>query len=390
MNHLLLKEMIHVVVGGLLQEQVRRKMNIPLPGDLLAISDLFKRAGKQFFLVGGSVRDALLGKEPKDLDIATDAHPDMVEKILQQNPAYKILKVGESFGVIKVITPEGNEYEIATFRQDIGKGRRPDSVAFTGIEQDVARRDLTMNALFYDIENKEIVDYVGGIEDIEKGIVRTVGDPKERFDEDRLRILRALRFAGRLGTKLDPGTAQAIQADNSLSGVSGERIRDEFLKGIQSAKSIRYFLGLMSEFNLWPQVFPGLKVTTKFEETKNVPVQLALLLRENDPKVLMNKLNALKYSANEVAQITYLVYFQQLSPENAFRLKKLFKNSKLSNEDLIHFSNLVGKPNPKLVHAFTKYEPTVTGAELQARGFSGKDLGQEMERLELELFKKLI
>ncbi len=118
MTYPLLKEMIQAVVGGLLKEQVRRKMNIPLPEDLLAISDLFKRAGRQFYLVGGSVRDALLGKQPKDLDIATDAHPDMVEKILQQNPAYKILKVGESFGVIKVITPEGNEYEIATFRQE--------------------------------------------------------------------------------------------------------------------------------------------------------------------------------------------------------------------------------------------------------------------------------
>jgi len=270
------------------------------------------------------------------------------------------------------------------------KGRRPDAVEFTGIEQDVARRDLTMNALFYDIENKEIVDYVGGIADIENGIVRTVGDPSARFDEDRLRILRALRFAGRLGTKLDPATASAIKTDNSLSQVSGERIRDEFLKGIKSAKSVVYFLSLITEFDLWPQVLPGLQINKDFKETKNVPVQLSLLLRDNEHKKVSNQLNASKYSADEVSQVSFLVLFQGLIPETAFKLKKLFKVSKLTNKDLLEFAKFGGKPEQRLLSAFLKYEPSITGAELQARGLSGQELGKEMERLETEKFKSLL
>lgn len=375
---------------GLLTEQVRKKMNIPLPPDLLTIADMFKAAGKEFYLVGGSVRDALLGKEPKDFDVATNALPDEVIQVLRQNPAYKILEVGKSFGVVVVITPEGGEYEIATFRKDLSGGRRPDAVEFTTIEQDVARRDLTMNALFYDIEKKEVVDYVGGIEDITRGVVRTVGDPSERFDEDRLRILRALRFAGRLGTRLDPASSAAIKNDNDLSQVSGERIRDEFIKGIKSAKSISYFLGLISEFDLWSQIFRGLNVNTDFKETKNVPVQLALLLRGNDHKSVASKLNSLKYPADEATQVSFLNAFQGLTPENAFRFKKLFKSAKLNDKDLLEFAKLTGKPDPRLVQAFIKYQPSVTGTELQAQGLSGKELGQEMERLETEIFRKML
>lgn len=378
--------------AGLLAEQVRKKMNIPLPADLLQLSKQFQAAGKQFYLVGGSVRDALMGKEPKDLDVATNALPDEVIAILGQNPAIKILEVGKSFGVVVAITPEGGEYEIATFRQDLSGGRRPDAVSFTSIDQDVARRDLTMNALFYDIEKKEIVDYVGGIEDIARGIVRTVGDPSQRFDEDRLRILRALRFAGRLGTRLDPATADAIKADNSLSQISGERIRDEFLKGIKSAKDVSYFLGLISEFDLWPQIFPDLTVDTTHVNSKNIPVLLASILRHNEWKKVSSKLNSLKYSAEEAAQVSFLVAFQELQPENAFKFKRLFKGAHLDNKDLLEFSKLLGgkRPNINLVQAFVKFQPSITGADLQAQGFSGKELGAEMERRETELFKGML
>lgn len=372
------------------QQPVRRNFHIPLPNDLLSLSKMFQASARQFFLVGGSVRDALMGKDPKDLDIATDAQPDDAIAILQQNPALKILEIGKAFGVIKVITPEGNEYEIATFRQDIGKGRRPDGVNFTTIDQDVQRRDLTINALFYDIERGEIVDYVGGMNDIENNVIKTVGNPDERFDEDRLRILRAIRFAARIGSGLDPATAQAIKNNNSLAGVSGERIRDEFVKGIKSAKSTPLFFNLVSQFDLWPQIFPGLTVVHDFKDTKNVPVAIGILLRENDAKTLMSKLNNLKYPADEVAQISFFPTFLALNVMNAFKTKKLFKNSRLSEGDLMEFSNLIGKPDDHLVKTFLKFEPTITGLELQTQGFNGKELGQEMERRETEIFRRLL
>lgn len=391
------KELLELLIRSevskflLKEEPVRRPLNIPLPKDLLDISHMFKRSGKAFYLVGGSVRDALLGKEPKDLDIATDALPNEVVDILRQDPKLKILEIGKSFGVIKALTPEGNEYEIATFRRDIGAGRRPDSVEFTDIKQDAARRDLTINALFYDIENKVVLDYVGGMEDISRGIVRTVGDPDARFGEDRLRVLRAIRFAGRFGTRLDGASEASIKNDNSLVGVSGERIRDEFLKGIKSAKSVTYFLELISRFDLWTQVFPGLSVSVPESlEVRNVPVLLAMLLRDNDPKVLIKKLNQLKYPANEVTQVVFLTLLQELEPRNAYKLKKLFFNSHLSHGDLSEFAKLSGRPSSSILKAFEQYQPSVTGEELQAQGFSGKELGQELERRETEIFSGLV
>lgn len=387
----LISEFVDLLVDRVLAESpIRRRMHIPLPADLLQIGQMFKAAEKQFYLVGGSVRDALMGKDPKDFDLATDAVPDDIDAILRRNPNYKILEVGKAFGVVKVITDLGNEYEIATFRQDIGKGRRPDAVAFSTIDQDVARRDLTMNALFYDIENGEIVDYVGGIEDIEKGIVRTVGNPEERFDEDRLRILRALRFAGRMGSGLDPETAAAIKKDNSLAGVSGERIRDEFLKGIKSAKSVPQFLSLVAEYGLFEQIFPGLVVNRNFISSKSVPVQLAALLRDNPYKQIPGKLNNLKYPADEASAVQFLVMFQDLFADNAFRFKRLFKNSRLSSAELTDFARAIGRPDERLVQAFIRYEPSVSGAELQSQGYSGQELGREMERRETEIFKRLL
>ena len=372
-----------------ISKPVEKPFNIPLPADLLKISRIFKDSGKQLHLVGGSVRDALMGKQPKDYDLATDATPDQIIEIFKKHPAFKILEIGKAFGVIKVIAPSNEEYEIATFRKDIGAGRRPDSVEFTSIEQDVQRRDLTINALFYDIEKKKIVDYVGGIEDIEKNIVRAVGNAQERFNEDRLRILRALRFAARMGAALDPESSAAIKANNSLVGVSGERIRDEFIKGIKSAKVVVSFLKMIQEYDLWSQILPDLSVSHEYHETKNVPVQLALLLRNNDIKLLNQKLNKLKYPANETAQVVFLALFQQLTKETAYKLKKLFANSHLSDEDLQEFSELSNKPSQNLVAAFKKYKLSVGGEELQSQ-FSGKALGDEIQRRETEIFYSLL
>jgi len=371
-------------------EQVRKKFDMVLPDDLKELAALFKSSGHQLYVVGGSVRDALQGKEPKDYDVATDAVPDQVIKVLRTNPTYKILEIGKSFGVVVCITPEGGEYEIATFRRDVGKGRRPDSVEFTSIEQDVMRRDLTINALFYDIDKHEVVDFVGGIDDIEKGVVKAVGDASERFDEDRLRILRALRFAGRMGSKLDPSTDAAIKKDNKLTGVSPERIRDEFLKGIKSARSVPYFLSLIDEYGLWGQLFPGLNASGKGIDTNNVPIALALMLDKNDAQTVAKKLNTSKYSADEVSQVRFLLMSKDIKVENAFRMKKQFKTAHLSDDDLIEYGHARGAPPSNVLMAFVEYEPTTTGAELMADGFTGAELGRELERRETVKFQELL
>ena len=169
------------------------KLKLNIPSDIKKLHKLFKKNGKQLYVVGGAVRDAILGKSPKDFDLTTDAKPDEVEEIAKKG-GLSSHPVGKPFGVVLV-----DNHEIATFRKDIGKGRRPDAVDFTDIKGDVKRRDLTINALFYDMGRGEIVDLVGGIADLKKKKIRTVGVPEQRFDEDPLRKLRAVRFAGSVG-----------------------------------------------------------------------------------------------------------------------------------------------------------------------------------------------
>ena len=153
-----------------------KKLKLNVPSDIKKIHKLFKKSGKKLFVVGGAVRDAILGKNPKDFDLATDAKPDEVLKIAKDG-GLKTVEVGKQFGVVIV-----GGHEIATFRKDIGKGRRPSAVDYTDIEGDVKRRDLTINALFYDMDRGNIVDLVGGIADLKKKKIRTVGKGSERFD----------------------------------------------------------------------------------------------------------------------------------------------------------------------------------------------------------------
>lgn len=383
MNNPKIEKTLKSVFFSSLLESKKYRFDIPIPESLKQIIRIFSKNKKECFLVGGAVRDAIMGKAPKDYDICTNAHPDDVIKIMKEYPQFKLLEVGKQFGVIIIVDSSGEEFECATYRKDIGSGRRPDAVEFTTIENDVLRRDLTINSLVYDPIRHEIVDYVGGIDDIKNNVVRTVGNPDQRFAEDRLRVLRAFRFAGRLHSKLDPATAASIKNDNSLSGVSPERIRDEFLKGIKSAKSVIYFLNMLNEFDMFLQIFPGLEVNKDFEETRNVPVQLALLLRMNDPIVLAAKLNSLKYSADEVSQITFLVDFGNSNFDMPIlRMKKSYKNSRLSNQDLLEYCSMLNLTSVQMAEKFLSFEITVKSADLMNKGFSGKSLGDEMVRLE--------
>ena len=184
--------------------EANNSLKLNVPKDILELHKLFKQNGKELFIVGGAVRDALLGKKPKDFDLATDAFPAEVIDIVT-NAGYSTTgEVGHQFGVVIVNVPSDPAgVEIATFREDVGKGRRPDAVEYSTIDKDVLRRDLTINALFYDMGRKEIVDLVGGLDDIKNSKIRTVGVAADRFAEDPLRKLRALRFAGRTGSKLE-------------------------------------------------------------------------------------------------------------------------------------------------------------------------------------------
>ena len=386
-----MKDRVRQILREDIIREERVQMNIPIPDDIRQIKDIFVKNGHKLFVVGGAVRDSILNKPIKDWDLATDATPDKVETMMQQ-AGLKTLPTGKAFGVINVFT-DSDEYEIATFRRDLGSGRRPDSVEFTTIDQDVKRRDLTINALFFDIDTGEVVDLVGGIDDLKKGVVRTVGSPEERFGEDRLRILRAIRFAGRFGSGVDSAVDAALKKDNSLEGISPERIRDEFLKGIRTAKSTRHFLTLIDRYNLWDGIFPGIKVNKKFIESKDPIEVIATLMLGNDPSTLSKQLNKLTYSAAENKVITFLMVFSKFDDLNdVFKIKKLQNKSGISKDQLISFNqeNTI-LPNA-VMNAFLGFELSVTGDQVQQElGVKpGPEMGQAIEKLEIENFKKLL
>ena len=249
-------------------ERKRQKyMNLSSDKALAAsrIALTLREHGHSAYLVGGCVRDLLLGREPADYDIATSATPHEVMHIFPQTYA-----VGAQFGVVLVPvlrdTPKGEPdnyaIEVATFRSDgaYSDGRHPDEVRFSNDARlDVQRRDFTINGLLLDPETAEVLDYVGGREDLQRGIIRTIGDPHQRFAEDKLRMLRAARFAARFGYAID---AQAFAAIRELAPqihqVSRERVRDEILKMLTEGRARRAF-ELLDQTALLEQVLPEIK-----------------------------------------------------------------------------------------------------------------------------------
>lgn len=241
-------------------------------------------AGHRALLAGGCVRDLLLDQTPKDYDIATSARPEEVARLFA-----KTVPVGVEFGTQLVVEPEG-EFEVTTFRQDgpYVDGRHPVEVWFTGSEEDARRRDFTVNALYYDLLNDNVVDYVGGQHDIEAGVIRTVGPPQERLAEDYLRLLRAVRFAARLGFRIDKATFEAMaELAPHVLETSAERIRDEVVKMLTEGASARAFR-LLDETGLLDHVLPeigamkGVEQPAAFHPEGDVLKHTLLCLEELD------------------------------------------------------------------------------------------------------------
>jgi tRNA nucleotidyltransferase/poly(A) polymerase len=224
-----------------------------------------RAAGYEALFAGGCVRDLLMGREPADYDIATSARPGEVEELFERT-----VPVGRDFGVSLVLV-EGDTYEVAAFRQESGysDGRHPDRVSFSGPEQDAQRRDFTVNALLWDPVENRVLDFVGGRRDLEARVIRAVGDPRVRFREDHLRLIRAVRFASRLDFELEPGT---LSAARELAGlcvqVSAERLQQE-LRVVLTDRDPAGALRLMERLGMLFCVFPELADTQGCEQPEN-------------------------------------------------------------------------------------------------------------------------
>jgi poly(A) polymerase len=233
--------------------------------EAVRIARSLREHGYSAYLVGGCVRDLLLNREPADYDVATSATPHEVIRIFPQTFA-----VGAQFGVVLVPvrrdTADGKRdnfvTEVATFRSDgaYSDGRHPDEVQFSNdARMDVQRRDFTINGLLLDPDTREVLDYVGGRDDLQRGIIRTIGEAHQRFAEDKLRMLRAVRFAARFGYSIDEQTFAAIrELAPQIHQVSHERVRDEILKMLTEGHARRAF-ELLDQTNLLEQVLPEIK-----------------------------------------------------------------------------------------------------------------------------------
>jgi poly(A) polymerase len=251
----------------------------------LFVAERLKDAGFTAYFAGGSVRDFLMKRKCEDVDVATNARPEQVEKLFE-----KTIPVGKQFGVILVVA-EGRSIEVATFRREGGyqDGRHPSKVEFTDAKEDATRRDFTVNGLFYDPFAEKVLDFVGGQEDIKRKVIKAIGDPRKRFEEDKLRLMRAVRFASTLGFEVEAETWKAVKEFAPLiKQVSPERIRDEIVK-IFSRPGAAHGFDLLSESGLMQEILPEIEAMKGVEQPKDyhpegdVFVHTRLLMEKLEP-----------------------------------------------------------------------------------------------------------
>jgi len=268
--------------------------------------------GYQGLLAGVCVRDMLLGRSAKDYDVATDAHPKDVIKLFRRT-----LKVGAKFGVVMVLTGD-TRTEVATFRTETGyaDGRHPDVVAFSDAAQDAARRDFTINGMFYDPIEKKVIDYVAGQVDLKKNLIRTIGRPEKRFSEDYLRMLRAIRFSTQLGFTIEPETFSAIRKNaENISRISAERIAME-IEAILTDPGRAAAAAQFVKSKLAEAIFPGLsirKIKTGIEVLSHLrkkvdfPLALAAFFAGCETNFAIEKCSVLRLSRNQSKHIKFLL-----------------------------------------------------------------------------------
>jgi tRNA nucleotidyltransferase/poly(A) polymerase len=370
-----------------------------IPQSVKDLQLLFKSKGKKLYVVGGAVRDFLTGDKPKDFDLATDALPDEVLEVIGKD--YKTNLQGKAFGVVVVFTddqPEG--MEIATFREDVSKGRNPEVKLGVTIEDDVKRRDLTYNALFYDLDSKDIVDLTGGREHLKNGITQMVGDPTERFDEDSLRILRAFRFASRYGHPLHKDTEVAIEKRKQLENIdpetgdmkriSQERVWEEMRKAWKQAKDYRNYLNFFTKFDMWSEVFPGSEINTDLVDSKDFVVVISNLFKLENPDGLEKRLvQDYKIESEVATKIVFLIRLLSLTPDLAFDMYKSKLQCHIEDKTILEWFRVLGINDPIKIK-FVEYKPTTSAQELMSQGFKGKSLGGEIKRIEIENFKSML
>ncbi len=290
------------------------------------------------YFAGGWVRDYLMGHPSSDIDIATDASPEEVTRLFE-----KTVQVGAAFGVVVVLI-EGKPYEVTTFRRDVEykDGRKPTRIESSTPEEDAIRRDFTINGMFYDPLNDHIIDYVGGREDIRRGLVRTIGNPYDRFFEDRLRMIRAVRFACRFRFHVDPETEKAIfqNSPTLFPAVSMERIAQELTK-MAHGPQFAYAVEEMHRLNLLQTIFPDLAavhltdIKKRAEHFSQIPKTSPLLpylieLFDEVDKAKIEELGSyLRLSKKEIDFTKFLHHVETLDNPDLYDWSRIYADERI-------------------------------------------------------------
>ena len=404
---------------------MKQPVSILPPQDVIQVLERLEAEGHQAWCVGGCVRDSLLGKTPSDWDVATSALPQETKECFA---GQRLVEVGIAHGTVALVGTTGHPIEITTFRADgeYSDGRHPDSVAFSRrLEDDLSRRDFTVNAMAYN-EDTGLVDEFGGIEDLSHRIIRCVGDPDDRFNEDALRILRAVRFAAQLGFSVEAGTKEAISRHSeNLRNVSKERIQVELTKLICSDNPYR--LSEIGETGMSGYICEGfedidlarfaeLSVRLKLRACGNEKKYLryALLLMGSEKKSSKAFLKSLKLDNDTVKKASilaeelekplegdrYLIKktVQRIGREIFYDLIELkqglhadmpeFYRESCGGEDIERISALIKDIDTKNEPIFLK-ELAVTGSDLMACGVkAGPEIGLILNSMMEEVLKR--
>lgn len=386
---------------------------MPMDKNIFILSNFLKaeQDNVEVYVVGGAVRDFLLHKfhgdsteefKPKDYDITTNLSEEEILERLQTPLAKKHgIKVKEktsidTFGVV-FVNFRGKNYEVSPFRVDVGgDGRRPEKTQRGTLLEDAMRRDFTINNLYYDFEKEVILDLNpnnSGIRDIQRKMIRCVGAPRQRFSEDKLRILRMVRFFSRFDEgyithNLDSEHIDAVLKFIELEGISSERIQAEFCLGIEQSKYTEGYLKSLKNLGLTPRMFPSLEIDfegfRKIRNHKGICSILAWMFRKN--KDMDKHLNCLKYPKEISETVQFLINLFNSYDDDIFELVR-FRNRhpKEGNyvEDIMFLANCNGEYSKYLrLKHFSQYIPPVIDSyELMRNGFEGPQIGQEQKRI---------
>lgn len=367
------------------------------PDSAIEIIRKLRDAQYEAYLVGGCVRDMVMGLEPSDYDIATSARPEEIMRLFPRTEP-----IGAQFGVVLVIH-RGHPYEVATFRSDEAyiDGRRPTGVIFTDAQTDVLRRDFTINGLLFDPIEQKILDYVSGQKDIDSRIVRAIGDPAKRFEEDKLRILRAIRFGARLGYTIEPETWNSVCAmAPQIHQVSIERIQGEIVRILTEGQA-RHGVRMLHDSGLLHEVLPEVQWHTHLTRCLEMlgrgvaaDFATAVLLHDVPVDVVEAIAERLKFSRAESHHIVSLVkrlpQFQNVQNLGTGELKKFFRMPRF--EDHLELARICALASDRdlgdyiyAVKMFRGWAPSdiapallITGADLIALGFTPGPMFKEI------------